>query len=130
MPADVRELVREDGFELRRRQPGERARGQQDDRPQPADDGRHFHERRSQQADGARDVKLPGEPGDAAASHSARGAVPRVVNRCTKNHPASRRRLSASTPVNQTMSGNAQPAARRRTALTRTPRALRMEPRP
>ena len=43
--ADVRELVREDRLDLRRRQRRERGDGQQDRRPQPADNRRHVHER-------------------------------------------------------------------------------------
>ena len=43
---DVRELVSEDRFDLRRRQPGERRNGQQNHRPHPPDDRRRVHVRR------------------------------------------------------------------------------------
>ncbi len=47
--ADVRELVREDCFELIRRHPGQGAARNEHDRTQPPNDGWHFHHRGLQQ---------------------------------------------------------------------------------
>jgi hypothetical protein len=45
VPPDVRELVRQKGFELRGRQPGQGRRGQQHDGLEPSHHHRHRHER-------------------------------------------------------------------------------------
>ena len=55
------EFVRENGFKLARREAGEAARGQQDHRAQPADDGGHFDARGLQKSNGPRDADARGE---------------------------------------------------------------------
>ena len=52
VPPDVRELVGQECIDLRSREPGERTGGQENDRPQPADDRRDFDERRFDQPNG------------------------------------------------------------------------------
>jgi hypothetical protein len=54
--ADVRELVRDDGFDLGGCQRDKRAGGNQHDWFHPAHDGRHVHERRLEQCDPASDM--------------------------------------------------------------------------
>ncbi len=58
---DVRDLVRQDGFHLARRQSRERGDWQQDDRPQPADDGRRGHARGIDDREGATETEAPGD---------------------------------------------------------------------
>ena len=62
VPADVRELVGENRFDLRRRQRRERGDRQQDRRPQPADDRRHVDERRLDDVRGRRQAEAVREP--------------------------------------------------------------------
>jgi hypothetical protein len=59
--ADVRELVGEDGFDLRRRQPRERRDGQQDYRLHPADDGRRIDGRRIHDMNATRKTERRGD---------------------------------------------------------------------
>jgi hypothetical protein len=55
--ADVRELVGEHELELRGGEADERARGNQDDRTQPAQRGRHLHQSRLEEPHGGGDPK-------------------------------------------------------------------------
>ncbi len=54
VPANVRQLVRENRFDLRRRQRRERRDRQQNRGPQPSDHGRHVDERRFDDVRGGR----------------------------------------------------------------------------
>ena len=64
MTTDVRELMRQDRFELLRPHARQRARRHQHDRPQPSDDRGHFDHCRLQE---------PNRPGDVQALREARG---------------------------------------------------------
>ncbi len=53
VPPHVRELVREERLELRRREPAQRSRRDEERRPQPADDRRDLDESRSSEGESA-----------------------------------------------------------------------------
>ncbi len=80
----MRELVREDRFELQRREAGERAHRQQHDRFQPADHRRDVDGRGLQQHNGTRQVQRTGEPPDDRLQARVRG------RRAVRPHPADR----------------------------------------
>lgn len=71
--ADVRQLVGQDQLELRRREPGEGAAGQQDHGPQPADHRGHLHERRL--------VEGEGRPNPQGAHQAGQGRLDRGRHR-------------------------------------------------
>jgi len=79
VPPDMRQLVGEQRVELQGRQPDQGARRQQDHRTQPADHGRHLHDRGLEHADGTRDP----QPGRQASHRGPTGLGDRP-----RAHPA------------------------------------------
>ena len=78
----VGQLMSEDRFELPRREPGQRAHGDQDHRPQPADHRRHRHGRRFQELDGASDAQSARQHAHRRLQIAAQGlACPRQAPR-------------------------------------------------
>lgn len=59
---DVRELVRNNRLEMRRREAGKRAERKDDRGPEPPDDRRHVDERGIQQLHGSRHAEAGGDP--------------------------------------------------------------------
>src|SRR4029453_6851377 len=59
---DVRELVRQNRLEVRRREARKRAQWKDDRRPEPPDDRRYVDERGVQQLHGSRQAKTGGGP--------------------------------------------------------------------
>jgi hypothetical protein len=72
--ADMRQLVEEEGLEVRGGEAGEGARGHEHQGPEPADYGRRFDEGRDQQANGSRDGDAGLQPVERLLPFGGRGS--------------------------------------------------------
>ena len=100
--ADVGELVRDDGIEMRGREARQGAGGQQDHRAQPPHDRRHLHAGRLHDADRTRDGQALGElagAGDHGLGHRQERAR---RTRSTHSQASARRSDRPQTPSSHT----------------------------
>ena len=103
MTPDVGELVREDRFDLVRREAGQRARRQQHDRLQPADHGRHSTRSSTRASRTARPMcRRRIRRSRRSLQASGAGRAPCDFIRCTHIQPLNSRSVNSATPASQT----------------------------